>query len=74
MEFDEVLSCWSVGGSLDYILRVFVKDVIDYQDFLKRVLKADIGMRRYFSYAVLDTIKHTDMISEALIKRSDLAK
>jgi len=40
----------------------------------KRVLKADIGMRRYFSYAVLDTIKHTDMISETLIKRSDLAK
>ena len=55
--FDEVLSCWSVGGGLDYILKILVKDVSDYQDFLKRILKADIGLRRYFSYAVLDKIK-----------------
>ena len=36
MGFDEVLSCWSVGGGLDYILKILVKDVSDYQDFLKR--------------------------------------
>ena len=74
MEFDEVLSCWSIGGSLDYILRVLVKDVVGYQDFIKRVLNEDIGLRRYFSYAVLDCIKHTDVIPESLIKKSDLAK
>ena len=74
MEFDEVLSCWSIGGSLDYILRVIVKDVIDYQDFIKRVLNADIGLRRYFSYAVLNCVKHSDVIPESLIKKSDLAK
>ena len=74
MGFDEVLSCWSVGGGLDYILKVLVKDVIDYQDFLKRVLKADIGLRRYFSYAVLDRIKDTDMVPDSLIRRSNLSK
>ena len=74
MGFDEVLSCWSVGGGLDYILKVLVKDVIDYQDFLKRVLKADIGLRRYFSYAVLDRIKDTDMVPDSLIRRSSLSK
>ena len=68
MGFDEVLSCWSVGGGLDYILKVLVKDVADYQDFLKRVLKADIGLRRYFSYAVLDRIKDTDMVPDSLIR------
>ena len=67
MGFDEVLSCWSVGGGLDYILKVLVRDVVDYQDFLKRVLKADIGLRRYFSYAVLDRIKDTDMVPDSLI-------
>ncbi|MBT3440395.1 MAG: Lrp/AsnC family transcriptional regulator [Gammaproteobacteria bacterium] len=72
--FDEVLSCWSVGGGLDYILKVLVKDVTDYQEFIKRVLKADIGMRRYFSYAVLNKIKDTDVIPEGLIKKSDLVK
>ena len=68
MGFDEVLSCWSVGGGLDYILRVLVNDVEDYQDFLKRVLKADIGLRRYFSYAVLDRIKDTDVVPDNLIQ------
>ena len=74
MGFDEVLSCWSVGGGLDYILKVLVKDVLDYQDFLKRVLKADIGLRRYFSYAVLDRIKDTDMVPDSLIRQSSVSK
>jgi len=74
MGFDEVLSCWSVGGGLDYILKVLVKDVSDYQDFLKRVLKADIGLRRYFSYAVLDKIKDTEVVPVSLIRRSGVVK
>ena len=72
--FDEVLSCWSVGGGLDYILKVLVKDVSDYQDFLKRVLKANIGLRRYFSYAVLDRVKETEIVPDSLIRRSGVVK
>ena len=72
--FDEVLSCWSVGGGLDYILKILVKDVSDYQDFLKRVLKANIGLRRYFSYAVLDKIKDTEVVPDSLIRRSGVVK
>ena len=72
--FDEVLSCWSVGGGLDYILKILVKDVSDYQDFLKRVLKADIGLRRYFSYAVLDKIKDSEIVPDSLIRRSGVVK
>ena len=74
MGFEEVLSCWSVGGGLDYILKVLVKDVSDYQDFLKRVLKANIGLRRYFSYAVLDKIKDTEIVPDSLIRRSGVVK
>ena len=74
MGFDEVLSCWSVGGGLDYILKILVKDVSDYQDFLKRVLKANIGLRRYFSYAVLDRIKDTEVLPDSLIRKSGVVK
>ena len=74
MGFDEVLSCWSVGGGLDYILKVLVKDVSDYQDFLKRVLKANIGLRRYFSYAVLERVKDTEVVPNSLIRRSGVVK
>ena len=70
MGFDEVLSCWSVGGGLHYILKILVKDVSDYQDFLKKVLKANIGLRLYFSYAVLDRIKDTEVVPDSLIWRS----
>jgi len=74
MGFDEVLSCWSVGGGLDYILKILVKDVSDYQDFLKRVLKANIGLRRYFSYAVLDRIKDSEIVPDSLIRKSGVVK
>jgi Lrp/AsnC family transcriptional regulator of ectoine degradation len=74
VEFDEVLSCWSVGGALDYVLRVLVKDVVEYQSFIKKVLNADIGLNRYFSYAVLNTIKDSNQIPESLIKKSSIAK
>ena len=74
MSFDEVLSCWSVGGGLDYILKILVKDVSDYQDFLKRVLKANIGLRRYFSYAVLDRIKDSEIVPDSLIRKSGVVK
>ena len=74
MGFDEVLSCWSVGGGLDYILKVLVKDVSDYQDFLKRVLKANIGLRGYFSYAVLDRVKDSEIVPDSLIRRSGVVK
>jgi len=74
MSFDEVLSCWSVGGGLDYILKVLVKDVSDYQNFLKKVLNADIGLRRYFSYAVLDKIKDTEVVPDSLIRSSGVVK
>ena len=74
MDFDEVQSCGSVGGCLDYIFKVLVKDVVDYQHFLKSVLKADIGMRRYFIYAVLDCNKDTNAVPFSLIKKSEVAK
>jgi len=74
MSFDEVISCWSVGGGLDYILKILVKDVSDYQDLLKRMLKANIGLRRYFSYAVLDKIKDTEIVPDSLIRRSGVVK
>ena len=75
---------FSDGNTFDYtgdnnymesqIKKYSEKDVVGYQDFIKRVLNADIGLRRYFSYAVLDCIKHTDKVPASLIKQSDLAK
>ncbi len=74
MEFDEVLSCWSVGGSSDYILKILVNDVLDYQAFLRKISEADMGLRRHISHVVLNTIKDTEIVPEGLIRQSDIAK
>jgi Lrp/AsnC family transcriptional regulator of ectoine degradation len=74
VDFDEVLSSWSVGGSSDYILKILVKDVLDYQAFLSKISEADIGLRRHTSHVVLNTIKDTEIVPEGLIRQSDIAK
>jgi len=74
VDFDEVLSCWSVGGSSDYILKILVKDVLDYQTFLSKISGADMGLRRHISHVVLNTIKDTEIVPEGLIRQSDIAK
>jgi len=37
-------------------------------------LNANIGLRRYFSYAVLDKIKDTEIVPDSLIRRSEVVK
>ena len=74
VDFDEVLSCWSVGGSSDYILKILVKDVLDYQTFLSKISEADMGLRRHISHVVLNTIKDSEVVPGGLIRQSDLVK
>lgn len=53
----EVLDCWSVGGGVDYFLRVMARDVDAYQRLVDRMLAAEIGIDRYFTYIVTRTVK-----------------
>lgn len=55
--YPEVLDCWSVGGGVDYVLRVVARDVDAYQRLVDRMLAAEIGIDRYFSYIVTRTVK-----------------
>lgn len=53
----EVTDCWSVGGSLDYILKIMVRDIDTYQRLIDRMLADEIGIDRYFTYIVTKTVK-----------------
>lgn len=55
--YPEVLDCWSVGGGMDYVLRVVARDVDAYQRLVDRMLAAEIGIERYFSYIVTRVVK-----------------
>lgn len=56
-EFEAITDCWSVGGSLDYILKIMVRDIDTYQRLIDRMLADDIGIDRYFTYIVTKTVK-----------------
>ncbi len=56
-EAEEVLDCWAVGGGADYVLRVVARDIEHYQAVIDRLLAADIGIAKYYSYIVTKHVK-----------------
>lgn len=52
-----VTDCWSVGGGVDYILKVVARDIDAYQRLIDRMLAQDIGIDRYVTYIVTRTVK-----------------
>lgn len=53
----EVLECWAIGGTIDYLIRVLTADLDAYQEFMERLLDADIGIDRYVTCAVTKRVK-----------------
>jgi Lrp/AsnC family transcriptional regulator of ectoine degradation len=53
----EIVACWSVGGGVDYILKVATRDIDAYQRLVDGLLDRDIGIERYFTYIVTKTVK-----------------
>lgn len=56
-ETPEVLDCWATGGGVDYLLRVVAPDIDAYQRLIDRLLEAEIGIDRYFTYIVTRSVK-----------------
>jgi Lrp/AsnC family transcriptional regulator of ectoine degradation len=56
-ETDAIVRCWATGGGIDYLLEVVAADIDAYQRLIDRLLTAEIGIERYFTYVVTRTIK-----------------
>ncbi|NDW05924.1 Lrp/AsnC family transcriptional regulator [Jiella pacifica] len=59
-ETPEVTACWSVGGGVDYVLKVATSDIDAYQRLIDGWLEREIGIARYFTYVVTRTVKETE--------------
>jgi Lrp/AsnC family transcriptional regulator of ectoine degradation len=57
LDTPEILSCWSVGGGVDYLLKVMARDIDSYQRLVDRLLDCDIGIDRFYSYIVTKIVK-----------------
>lgn len=53
----EIVACWSVGGGVDYVLKIMAADIDAYQRLVDGLLDREIGIERYFTYIVTKTIK-----------------
>lgn len=53
----QVVSCWAVGGGVDYILKVVSGSIDAYQRLVDGWLGKEIGIARYFTYIVTRTVK-----------------
>src|SRR5918995_5887472 len=53
----EIVACWSVGGGVDYLLKVMARDIDAYQRLVDGLLEREVGIDRYFTYIVTKTVK-----------------
>lgn len=58
----EVVACWSVGGGVDYLMKVMARDIDAYQRLVDTLLEREIGIDRYFTYIVTKTVKEETVL------------
>lgn len=63
----EIVACWSVGGGIDYMLKIMARDIDAYQRLIDGFLAREIGIERYFTYIVTKTVKDEFPSAEALL-------
>jgi Lrp/AsnC family transcriptional regulator, regulator of ectoine-degradation genes len=61
----EIVACWSVGGGVDYVLKVMARDIDAYQRLVDALLEREIGIDRYFTYIVTRTVKEETVLPVA---------
>jgi len=56
---EEVVSCWAIGGGLDYLLQIVARDIDAYQRFMDGLLDQELSVVRYFTYVVTKPVKQS---------------
>lgn len=55
-KIDNLQEMHLVSGGYDYLLKFTVRNIIHYQEIISDVLEKNIGVEKYFSYVVLQTL------------------
>ncbi|MCF2219322.1 MAG: Lrp/AsnC family transcriptional regulator [Chlorobi bacterium] len=59
MEIEEVAECYSISGDFDFLLKVYVKDMKQYQNFVFNILGAVPSIGSTHSTFVMAQVKNT---------------
>ncbi|RYE63777.1 MAG: Lrp/AsnC family transcriptional regulator [Oxalobacteraceae bacterium] len=57
---EEAIECHLISGGYDYLLKFVTASISDYQELMERLLEAEIGIDKYFSFIVMKSpfVKH----------------
>jgi len=53
----EIIESYAIGGGFDYLLKVATLNIDCYQRLIERLLDANIGIDRYYTYFVTKPVK-----------------
>lgn len=57
-EIPEVIECYHIAGMFDYLLKLYVKDMLDYQNFITQKLASLPNIGRVQSSFVMTEVKN----------------
>ncbi|MFT5386070.1 MAG: Lrp/AsnC family leucine-responsive transcriptional regulator, partial [Saprospiraceae bacterium] len=61
-ELPEVAECYHIAGMFDYLLKVYVKDMVDYQYFITKNLASLKNIGRVQSSFVMTEVKNDNVL------------
>lgn len=61
-QLPEVVECYHIAGMFDYLLKIYTRDMADYQRFITQKLASLPNIRRVQSSFVMTEIKQTQVL------------
>jgi Lrp/AsnC family transcriptional regulator, regulator of ectoine-degradation genes len=68
VDLPQFVECWAVGGGIDYLCKVVVSHLDDYQTLIESLLEQQVGIKRYYSYVVTAPVKNEPVPVEFLAR------
>lgn len=62
-QMDEVLECHQLTGEVDFLLKVVVKDMASYTDFVNNKLSGIPGIQNVKTSFILETLKNSTVLN-----------
>ncbi len=69
MAIDEVVTCYNTSGDYDFLMKIYVRDMAHYQDFVLNTLGELDCIGALHSIFVISTVKESDTIPVHIAKK-----
>ncbi|WP_211235618.1 MULTISPECIES: Lrp/AsnC family transcriptional regulator [Psychromonas] len=62
IQSNEIMQCYQISGSYDFVVIVCVQDIQAYETFVDRALHDDLNIRKFDTSVASRTVKHSTAI------------